>query len=148
MKKMVQADVTVRDPSAPSKQGTGANQRKDEAHKAAAAKIRQYADLVAAVGDVFVPLAFEVSGAHTRHVDILIKRIRDAGEDNGVSVPMKAREIRDLLAVTLARHNALIVIDHASRQRADTVLYKEARKWRRFRQQQRYRLVQDEDGDG
>ena len=152
----VQVDVTVHDPSAPSVHGTGNDPTKSKAHKAADGKIKRYDDMVTSVGDVFVPLAFEVSGAHTRHVDILIRRIRDAGVDNGVSVPVGAQEIRDALAVTLARHNAYILIHHTSRQRADTVLYKEARKVARrtkqaarLRMRRRHGLVQEGiDGDG
>ena len=47
---------------------------------------------------------------------MLIKRIAQAGEDNAVANPVSSEEIRARLAVAIARGNALINMNAASRE--------------------------------
>ena len=99
-------------------------------------KIKRYQELVATVGDIFVPLAFETSGAYTRHVHNLLCRIRDAGtQENAVSNPILMQEMRDRLATTLVRDNATLSVVAVTRQRADAPAYAEHIAERRRRMQ-------------
>ena len=83
---MVEVDVTVVAPDAPSKAKSRASERLEDptfaVALAAGAKIIKYNDLVEAEGAIFMPLAFQTSGGYTRQVDMLIKRLAQAGESN------------------------------------------------------------------
>jgi hypothetical protein len=59
------------------------------------------------VVELFFPLVFFTSGAYSASVSFLLKRIRDAGEENGSSDPFGHQEMRDRLAATIVRYNAL-----------------------------------------
>jgi hypothetical protein len=132
----IQTDVTIVSPEAPSKSGKGNGGPAEQAIKQANAKIKRYQELVATVGDIFVPLAFETSGAYTRHVHNLLCRIRDAGtQENAVSNPILMQEMRDRLATTLVRDNATLSVVAVTRQRADAPAYAEHIAERRRRMQ-------------
>ena len=135
--------MTVVAPDAPSKAKSRASERLEDttfaAAAAAGAKIIKYNDLVEAEGAIFMPLAFQTSGGYTRQVDMLIKRIAKAGEDNAVANPVSSEEIRARLAIVIARGNALINMNAASRIRAKSPAWAAARATRRRRAR---RLVQ------
>ncbi len=61
-------------------------------------------------------------GAYSVSVSILLKRIRDAGEENGSSDPIGHREMRDRLAASIVRYNALTGVHAATHQRADNMV--------------------------
>ena len=115
----IQGDVTFIAKDAPSVYGSGARAE----HYAAQGKIKRYKHLVEAVGELFFPLVFFTSGAYSTSVSILLKRIRDAGEENGSSDPIGHQEMRDRLAATIVRYNALMGVHAATHQRADTMEY-------------------------
>jgi hypothetical protein len=134
---MVEVDVTIVAPDAPSKAKSKASERLEDptfaAAAAAGAKIAKYSDLVEAEGAIFLPLAFQTTGGYTRQVNMLIKRIAQAGEDNAVTSPVSSEEIRARLAVVIARGNALINMNAASRIRAKSPAWAAARATRRRR---------------
>jgi hypothetical protein len=72
------------------------------------------AHLVKAVGELFFPLVFFTSGAYSSSVSILLKRIRDAGEENGSSDPVGQQEMRDRLAATIVCYNVLMGVHAAT----------------------------------
>jgi hypothetical protein len=78
-------------PIAPSVHGSGARAEQS----AAQGKVKRYKYLVEAVGELFFPFVFFTSGAYSVSVSILLKRIRDAGEENGSSDPVGHQEKRD-----------------------------------------------------
>ena len=80
-----------------------------------------------------MPLAFQTRGGYTRQVDILIKRIAQAGEDNAVANPVSSEEIRARSAIVIAHGNALINMNAASRIRAKSLAWAAARATRRRR---------------
>ena len=88
-------------------------------------------------------MAFETSGTYTRQVSILLKRMRDAGVENGAPYPIGQREMRDRLAAIIARYNALVYIRACNRQRADSVEYAlhQAEKRRRRRRSAAARAI-------
>jgi hypothetical protein len=135
----IQTDVTVVSPDAPSKRGSGAPLK--AANAAATVKLKEYQELVELAGDVFVPLAFEPSGAYTREVAIMLRRLRDAGtEENGAPNPMVLQEMRDRLATTMARYNTIISIACCNRQRADSEAWAKHKADRAYRWKRRSQL--------
>ena len=51
-------------------------------------KYKKYRELVETIGEVFIPLVFFTSGAHSVDVSILLKHIRDTGDKYGASDPI------------------------------------------------------------
>ena len=129
---------------APSVYGSGARAE----HSAAQSKIKRYKHLVEAVGELFFPLVFFTSGAYSTSVSILLKRIRDAGEENGSSDPIGHQEMRDRLAATIVRYNALMGVHAATTQRADTMEYAKSRELKRARKRRSHRAVAEEGDAG
>jgi hypothetical protein len=137
----IQTDITIVSAEAPSKSGAGGPAQ--AAERAANVKINKYSELVATAGNLFIPMAFETSGTYTRQVSILLKRMRDAGVENGAPYPIGQREMRDRLAAIIARYNALVYIRACNRQRADSVEYAlhQAEKRRRRRRSAAARAI-------
>ena len=134
---LVEVDVTIVAPDAPSKTKPRLSERMEDptyaAAVAAGAKIAKYNDLVEAEGAVFLPLAFQTTGGHTREAAIFIKRLAKAGQDNAASRPASSEEIRARLAVVIARGNAQINMNAAARIRAKSPAWAAARANRRRR---------------
>ncbi len=107
----IQGEVTFIAKDAPSVYGSGTRAEQS-------GKIKWYKHLVEAVGELFFPLVFFTSGAYSESVSILLKRIRDAGEENGSSDPVGHQEMRDRLATTIFRYNALMGVHAATHQMA------------------------------
>ena len=140
----IQGDVTFIAKDAPSVYGSGARAE----HSAAQGKIKRYKHLVEAVGELFFPLVFFTSGAYSVSVSILLKRIRDAGEENGSSDPIGHQEMRDRLAATIVRYNAHMGVNAATHQRADNMEYAKSRELKRARKRRSHRAVAGEGDAG
>ena len=76
------------------------------------------------------------------------KRIRDAGEENGSSDPIGHQEMRDRLAATIVRYNALMGVHAATHQRADNMEYAKSRELKRARKRRSHRAVAGEGDAG
>ena len=120
-------DVTIVAPEAPSKDGDGEDDPLKMAHRQEKAKMTKYAELVASVGNVFVPLAFLTSGAFTLQTALFIKRLCAAGHENGAANPVEPAELRDRIAVAIQRGNAMANILTAARLRASLPAFAVAR---------------------
>jgi hypothetical protein len=140
----IQGDVTFIAKDAPSVYGSGARAEQS----AAQGKVKRYKHLVEAVGELFFPLVFFTSGAYSVSVSILLKRIRDAGEENGSSDPVGHQEMRDRLAATIVRYNALMGVHAATHQRADNMEYAKSRELKRARKRRSHRAVAGEGDAG
>jgi hypothetical protein len=140
----IQCDVTIVSKDAPSVYGSGERVERS----AAQGKYKRYKQLVEAVGEVFIPLVFFTSGAYSAEVSLLLKRIRDAGQENGSSDPVGHQEMRDRLAATMVRYNALMAVHAATRQRADSMEYHKAQALKRARRKRSHRAVAREGDAG
>lgn len=120
-------DVAVVAPEAPSKQGNGQKNPLAAAEDMANVKFKKYHDLVEKSGGVFIPAIFQTSGAYTLDTALLIKRICMAGVDNGVENPLTTAELRDWLAVSIQRGNAIANVLTAARLRAKHSAFAKAR---------------------
>jgi hypothetical protein len=142
---VIQCDVTVISKDAPSVYKLG----KRAEHSAARGKYKKYKQLVEEVGEVFVPLVFFTSGAYSLDVSILLKRIRDAGDENGSADPIGHQEMRDRLAATIVRYNSLMAVHAVTRQRADAMENnKKQQELKRARERRSHRAVAGEGDAG
>ena len=130
-------DITVVDPTAPSKKHSPNAWQLDPAHAAmvaAGAKITKYEELInVAQGEFFLPLAFQTSGGYTPQVNVFITLLAELGIDNCVANPVSAKHIRDWLAIVIQRGNAVINLHGASRMRADSPAFQQLRITKRQR---------------
>jgi len=120
-------DVAIVAPEAPSKHGDGEKNPLAAADDMANVKLKKYNDLVMQSGGVFIPAIFQTSGAYTLATALLIKRICMAGVDNGVENPVTTAELRDWLAVSIQRGNAMANVLTAARLKAKHSAFAKAR---------------------
>jgi hypothetical protein len=120
-------DVAIVAPEAPSKHGDGEMDPLSAAHDMANAKFKKYDDLSRKSGAVFMPAIFQTSGAYTLETAFLIKRICAAGTDNGMENPMSPAELRDRLAITIQRGNAIANVLTAARLRVKLPAFAKAK---------------------
>ncbi len=120
-------DVAIVAPEAPSKHGDGEMDPLSAAHDMANAKFKKYDDLSRKSGAVFMPAIFQTSGAYTLETAFLIKRICAAGADNGMENPMSPAELRDRLAITIQRGNAIANVLTAARLRVKLPAFAKAK---------------------
>ena len=92
----------------PSRVANGDLKPLSAAKQAALLKIDKYEDLIGCLQDeVFIPMAFETSGAFPKATGIMIKAIAEAGKANMVPFPVTRSAIRDMIAACIQVGNAL-----------------------------------------
>ena len=123
----VGCDVTLRAADAPCYAGLAARKGADGVLQAADnSKDRRYKAEANGRDIDFVPLSFLNSGAYGKPVGVLLKRLCQAGADNGVARPVDLKTAREWLAVAIARGRGRAAVSAAARMRAVTPAYKAA----------------------
>ena len=136
--KFVHVDVTIASPDSPTRVKGGKEEPLSAAKTAALIKVGKYGDIVACMEEnIFVPLAFETSGAFTKEVGILIKAIAEAGVVNMIPSALTRAQIRDELAVVLQVGNALVNIEGLGYLRSLTPAWQAAKQVRHARKEAR-----------
>ena len=81
--------------------------------------------------NIFVPAAFETSGAFTKETGILIKMLAEAGKANMVPFAVSRAAIRNRLAVSIQVGNALVNFEGLNHLRSLTPAWAAAKQIRR-----------------
>ena len=128
----IHVDVTIASPDSPSRVDGKSEEPLSAAKHAAQIKVGKYDDIVSSMQEnIFMPAAFETSGAFTKETGILIKMLAEAGKANMVPFAVSRPAIRNRLAVSIQVGNALVNFEGLNHLRSLTPAWAAAKQIRR-----------------
>ena len=130
----IHVDVTIASPDSPSRVEGTSEAPLSAAKQAAFIKVSKYDDIVSSMQEsIFVPAAFETSGAFTKETGILIKMLAEAGKANMIPFAVSRPAIRNRLAVSIQVGNALVNFEGLNHCRSMTAEWAAAKQVRQAR---------------
>jgi hypothetical protein len=130
----IHVDVTIVSPDSPSRVDGKSEKPLSAAKQAARIKVGKYDDIVSAMQEnIFVPAAFETSGAFTKETGILIKMLAEAGKANMVPFAVSRAALRNRLAISIQVGNALVNFEGLNHLRSLTPAWAAAKQIRQAR---------------